>query len=102
MKKAILSDWKAKLGALVIAFAIWAVIRQQVDNAIPTIDFELFKSLPEGLPEGGAGGGTSMHIEAEAPALIAWGPQLVVEEPSWILCGEYAQRCYVFRPLKTV
>lgn len=105
----ILSDWKGKLGALVVAFAIWAVVKQQIstypvdDLHQQPIDPEWLQNLPEILkqglpPQGGAGGGTSMRMEVEAPAYVAWRPQLLVEEPSWILCGEYSQPCFVFVP----
>lgn len=103
---AIRSDWKGKLGALVVAFAIWAVIKQQIpyqsDESSNTFDPEWLQNLPEilkqDMPAGGAGGGTSMWYEVEAPAYVAWRPQLLVEEPSWILCGEYSRPCFVFVP----
>ena len=72
----------AKLAALVIAMAIWFVIKRQMTNHGDT---------------GGAGGGSASisipylqirdGIRAEA---VIQEPQLVVQEPYWHLCGDFS------------
>lgn len=78
-----------------IAFAIWAVIKQQIEPIEP----DWRPPTNNGAPTEAAGSMSSMlHMEIEAAELVAEAPQLLIEEPSWILCGDYCRRSYVFVP----
>lgn len=75
-------DWKAKVASLIIAIAVWYVIKEQ-----------------EGTPPP-AGGGSSFYEEPRMifEDLFANQPTLSIEEPSWYLCGNYVNRLIVFDP----
>ncbi|MFT5469271.1 MAG: hypothetical protein ACI8UO_004389 [Verrucomicrobiales bacterium] len=70
------------------------MIKQQVEpvktNWKPPVD--------NGAPTEAAGSMSMIRTPIEAPAFLAHVPQLLIEEPSWILCGEFCQPCYVFVP----
>ncbi|MEM1293823.1 MAG: hypothetical protein AAGH89_00565 [Verrucomicrobiota bacterium] len=49
-------------------------------------------------------GGGSVHVPSrekrfEALELVALRPQLITEEPSWVVYGDYVKRVWVFQPV---